>query len=205
MPTITDWLMVGITAIYVVATVFICYANFKSANETKKQTEETKREFEETKREFEETKRIDRMPFLQVDIKSLEQYVSSQESIMLLTTEERVGVQSAGMREIVITNVGNGVAVDIVFGSKSEFVSTKSFQKYSLSVHEQKGIPLSYLILKADTSYSMPKHIVFEFRDIFGNQYKQVLTITLAFEKDKFTGIADYSMQMPVLETRESN
>lgn len=197
-PSITDWLMVGITAIYVVATALICYANFKSANETKKQTEETKREFEETKR-------IDQMPFLQVDIKSLEQFVSSRESIMLLTTEERAGVQSVGIREIIITNVGNGVAVDIDLGSKLEFVSIKSFQKYSLSVHEQKGLPLSFSILKTDTSYSMPKQIVFEFKDIFGNQYKQVLTITLAFEKDKFTGIADYSIQMPVLETRGSN
>lgn len=30
MPTITDWLMIIITFVYVVATIFICFANIKS-------------------------------------------------------------------------------------------------------------------------------------------------------------------------------
>jgi hypothetical protein len=30
MPLITDWLMVGITAVYVVATIFICIYNGRS-------------------------------------------------------------------------------------------------------------------------------------------------------------------------------
>ena len=40
MPTITDWLMVIITLVYVVATVFICIANIKSAKAAREQTEE---------------------------------------------------------------------------------------------------------------------------------------------------------------------
>lgn len=36
----TDWLMVIITAIYVVATIFICVYNGKSAKAAEKQTEE---------------------------------------------------------------------------------------------------------------------------------------------------------------------
>ena len=45
MPTITDWLMVIITGIYVIATVFICGANIKSANAAKQQTIEMKQQF----------------------------------------------------------------------------------------------------------------------------------------------------------------
>lgn len=45
MPTITDWLMVIITFIYVVATVFICIANLKSAKAAREQTEEMKKQF----------------------------------------------------------------------------------------------------------------------------------------------------------------
>ena len=45
MPTITDWLMVIITAIYVIATVFICIANLKSAKAAREQTEEMKKQF----------------------------------------------------------------------------------------------------------------------------------------------------------------
>lgn len=50
MPTITDWLMVIITAIYVIATVFICIANLKSAKAAREQTEEMKKQFLSTNR-----------------------------------------------------------------------------------------------------------------------------------------------------------
>lgn len=42
---LTDWLMVVITAIYVIATIFICIYNGKSANAAKTQTEELKKQF----------------------------------------------------------------------------------------------------------------------------------------------------------------
>ena len=42
---LTDWLMVIITAIYVIATIFICIYNGKSANAAKTQTEEIRRQF----------------------------------------------------------------------------------------------------------------------------------------------------------------
>ncbi len=53
----TDWLMVIITTIYVIATIFICKANLKSAEATKEQLEESKRQFEQNKQQFEEQKR----------------------------------------------------------------------------------------------------------------------------------------------------
>ena len=50
MPMITDWLMVGITLIYVIATIAIWFANHKSARATEKLLVESKRQFDETKR-----------------------------------------------------------------------------------------------------------------------------------------------------------
>lgn len=50
MPTVTDWLMVGITIVYVIATLFICLANMKSAKATREQLAETRRQFEEQNR-----------------------------------------------------------------------------------------------------------------------------------------------------------
>ena len=52
MPTITDWLMVIITGIYVIATIAICWANIKSAKATREQVAEAKRQFEESNRAF---------------------------------------------------------------------------------------------------------------------------------------------------------
>lgn len=45
MPLITDWIMVGITAIYVIATIFICVFNYKTAKATNEQTNELKKQF----------------------------------------------------------------------------------------------------------------------------------------------------------------
>lgn len=49
---ITDWLMVAITAVYVVATIFICRANIKSADATREQVAEAKRQYEEEHRAY---------------------------------------------------------------------------------------------------------------------------------------------------------
>lgn len=45
MPTITDWIMVEITTVYVVATILICFFNYKAAKATKEQTQEMKNQF----------------------------------------------------------------------------------------------------------------------------------------------------------------
>ena len=45
-----DWAMVIITGIYVVATIFICWANIKAANASKEQLREMQRQFAETNR-----------------------------------------------------------------------------------------------------------------------------------------------------------
>ena len=50
MPTITDWLMVAITLVYVVATIFICRANIQSAKAAKAQMEESRKQFYATNR-----------------------------------------------------------------------------------------------------------------------------------------------------------
>lgn len=43
-----DWVMVIITGVYVLATIFICWANIKAANASKEQLREMQREFAET-------------------------------------------------------------------------------------------------------------------------------------------------------------
>ena len=47
-----DWAMVWITLVYVVATIFICVANLRSAKATREQLAESKRQFDEENRAF---------------------------------------------------------------------------------------------------------------------------------------------------------
>ena len=44
-PMVTDWLMLGVTAIYVIATIFICIFNGKAAKAARVQTEEMRQQF----------------------------------------------------------------------------------------------------------------------------------------------------------------
>ena len=50
MPNITDWIMVAITAVYVIATIVICVFNYKTAKAANLQIQESKRQFDETRR-----------------------------------------------------------------------------------------------------------------------------------------------------------
>ena len=47
---ISDWAMVFITLVYVIATIFICWANFKSDKVSKEQLIEMQKQFEENNR-----------------------------------------------------------------------------------------------------------------------------------------------------------
>lgn len=50
MSSTTDWVMVIITGVYVIATIFICIANFKSANASKQQLTEMRQQFKKNNR-----------------------------------------------------------------------------------------------------------------------------------------------------------
>ena len=49
---LTDWLMVIITAVYVIATIFICLANIKSAKASKEQLQESQKQYRATNRPY---------------------------------------------------------------------------------------------------------------------------------------------------------
>ncbi len=54
----SDWVMVFITLVYVIATIFICWANFKSAKVSKEQLIEMQKQFEENNRPYVEVEFI---------------------------------------------------------------------------------------------------------------------------------------------------
>lgn len=58
MPTITDWLMVAITIVYVIATIAICRANMQSAKASKEQLAEMQKQYADENRPFIEAELI---------------------------------------------------------------------------------------------------------------------------------------------------
>lgn len=93
----TDWLMVIITAVYVVATIIICVFNGKSAKAAKEQTETTKLQIDEMVRQYNESNR----PFVIV----------------------RFDIIRSGLMCFVIENIGPVEAKDINIKINDEFIS----------------------------------------------------------------------------------
>lgn len=60
----SDWAMVFITLVYVIATIFICWANFKSAKVSKEQLIEMQKQFKENNRPYVEVEFIFAKHFL---------------------------------------------------------------------------------------------------------------------------------------------
>lgn len=176
MPTVTDWLMVGITLVYVIATIAIWFANHKSARATEKQ-------LVESKRQFDETKRLEHMPYMQV---SFGEWITSAERGSYLPnmwldinrTVENHG-SSSGM-SIDVTNIGLGLAVNL----KCQWVSgdIKQEQHLSASLLKQEECCTSTFIISAAVPDKEPQYaetsLIICFDDFLGNHYEQTVDIS---------------------------
>ena len=101
---LTDWLMVGITFVYVVATILICVYNAKSSKTTKEQVAESKRQFEESKR-------LETMPFLQLEILTNRDRPQFEIELDLCDGNKTETIY----RDVRLKNLGNGSASNIIY------------------------------------------------------------------------------------------
>ena len=124
---ITDWLMVIITAIYVVATILILRANQKSAKITEKQ-------LEASKLQFMETQRLSVLPYLSVDIgDTLFQETDNLpifDLYLWLCPIENNENHAWITRGIVVTNIGAGLVSNL----KVKWIVDGNTYEYSLPI-----------------------------------------------------------------------
>lgn len=188
MPTITDWLMVIITFVYVIATIYICRANLRSAQASKDQ-------LVEMKREHEESIRLQVIPFLQIE--ETMEYAYSYRIDLPLADEES---SDWDMNNVVrIKNLGNGAATNITY--------TWISKHNDISIHEV--FPIN--AIKADGEYriqlcfdSMEDEIdavtgtlILHFDDMRGFSYNQ--SFYFSFCKNRtYSGIKEVSSDAPV-------
>lgn len=194
MPTITDWLMVGITLVYVIATIAIWFANHKSARATEKQ-------LIESKRQFDETKRLEHMPYMQV---SFGEWITSDERGSYLpnmwldinrTADNHAS--SSGM-SIDVTNIGLGLAVNL----KCQWVSgdIKQEQHLSASILKQEECCTSTFIISAAVPDKEPQYaetsLIICFDDFLGNHYEQTVDISFQIHPHHIN-LVQYSTKSP--------
>ena len=178
MPTITDWLMVIITLVYVVATIRICKANIKSAEASKEQLTAAKDQLEEAKREHEETIRLGCMPFLQFEIPATTEKPEFELELPLCNTDVVETVYCTAC----VKNVGNGTATNLTYTWKyaANEITENDYPPINAIMKEDSY----YVQLTCDADAKIEKHntavLVLHYNDLLGNEYEQ--KIILYFE-----------------------
>ena len=170
MPTITDWLMVGITGIYVIATIFICVFNAKSARATYQQ-------LAESKCQFEESKRLETMPFLQLEIPT---EIKSPQFEIELDLCERDTADTI-YKIVKLKNLGNGSATNIVYTWKRNNTCDQVVCDYPPINAIMHGDSY-YFQLSFNTNETMKTRttgvLIWQYDDLLGNSYEQIVTLT---------------------------
>ena len=166
MPTVTDWLMVGITAVYVVATIFICRANIKSANATRDQVAESKRQFDETQR-------LATMPFLSLEHIKDGTLDSDFEVSVPVTKGFSLFCRHSNVFRL--KNIGNGTATTIVYTwtcHKKDICETECFPINAVSVGSPHNITFFYTEDEAPV-YPSKAVLELQYNDLLGHTYEQ--------------------------------
>ena len=176
----TDWLMIGITAAYVVATVFICIANFKSARATRDQVEESKREYEETRR-------LQVMPYLQVSFREglLDEHGDPQTPYSILTISNGEKDNQVSMvRYITFTNVGQGLNhhTKISWNEINKKEKPRFEKDIVIPPQGKWGTNVLFSAQRPESDDPMKKivtkeSIYIEYMDLLGNTYRQHVEI----------------------------
>ena len=194
MPTITDWLMVGITLVYVIATIAIWFANHKSARATEKQ-------LIESKRQFDEAKRLEHMPYMQVSFgewKTSDERGSYFPNMWLNINRTADNHASSSGMSIDVTNIGLGLAVNI----KSKWISAgiEQEQHLSASLLKRGECCNSTFIISAAIPEKEPQYadtsLIICFDDFLGNHYEQTVDISFQIHPHHIS-LVQYSTKPP--------
>lgn len=174
MPSITDWLMVIVTIIYVVATIKICSANIQSARATREQ-------LEESKRQFQETKRLEMMPYFQINVMQGDVNQNSRYGLALSNTNSANLKVSSVSKKIQIENIGLGAAKEVTYTWKNQ---DKCFSRHDLHFSairagqsQEMSVDFCMAAVQNSQPYEIETSMTFIFCDLLENQYKQVLTL----------------------------
>ena len=186
--------MVGITVVYVIATVFICWANFSSARASKAQVEESKRQYDETKR-------LQMMPYFHCDLDKTR--VDDGLSLLIVT-----GCNSNVTygKNFIIKNIGLGSAKDITYkwNNLTSSYDRGVFVFQSLQNGEQQTVPIEFNVPK-DKTESFSVSIDLCYKDLLDNAYVQ--RIEFFFGESPITHKMSFLKQIahaPKLATEEA-
>ena len=178
MPTITDWLMVAITAVYVVATIFICRANLESAKASREQIAESKRQFDEENRAYitysfiYEKRAFYGISFIQIHLKQA--FIDSLDEAKFVSS-----LNSLSKKESVL---GVNQSLDIYFG-------TSRFRE------NQDKLPIEGEVIYSDDNGEYSEHFFIDF-----NNYPPIFSVN-GIEEDIRDEIKQHTKELAKIQT----
>lgn len=171
MPTVTDWIMVGITFVYVAATILIMIANYKSAKAAEKQIQQAKEQLEVSERQFEESKRLECIPFLQIELPYAEYPKCQVEIEMPLCKNEATAFSYINAK---VKNLGYGAATNIRFFWKYEGCQKDLFWTLPINaIMQGDEYIIQFTFLNDENNFVEKATFIWEFEDLLGNGYEQ--------------------------------
>ncbi len=192
MPTITDWLMVGITAVYVVATIFISWANIKSANATRDQ-------LTESKRQYEDKKRLEIMPYFEVRICG--NITDFHDCIHLALSAQNAENGTVIDQRISIKNIGLGPAKDIRYTWKNidgEY-DRNDLEFTAILPGENKDVNIDFYAEHRDdfSEYVASVSIIFIYCDLLENKYHLSIDLDFTISTEDNVKLTKYTVGTP--------
>ena len=196
MPSVTDWLMVVITAIYVVATIAIFVTNKKSEKAAYAQ-------LEENRRQYEDKKRLEIMPYVQFERTDGDTNLALKH---ILDSGENL--QGRYILVLRIKNIGNGTAKDISYSyqwnnlKKSHDIGPFIIQALSSGESQVFKIDFAH-----SNSIKENQSVCFIMRycDLLDNAYSQKLSIKFECTNNSSLRLSKLSTSAPVLLNGEKD
>ena len=177
-PSVTDWLMFGITLIYVIATVAIWKANNKSAQATKEQ-------LKESERQFSETQRLACMPFLQLEYDENphrgEFYISLFPDVYNAESES-FEVGEGNDYYFWLKNLGKGSATNLIYSWQYKDGKYESHMLPINGLMDRDKYPVAFYV---DATKKIEGTLEWGFSDMLGGKYTQ--KVFMAFENGEIT------------------
>ncbi len=192
MPTITDWLMVIITFIYVVATILICMANIKSAKASRDQ-------IAESQRQFEEDQRIKLLPYFQITEIPKPNRTDGRMNCQLSQNRQNMNCVVEGTFYFQIKNIGHDIAKEIEFQWADISMGTLDPFIVSLAVGESRDAEF-FIRASCDDIYTYNREAILKikYKDLFGTYYIQNLSLFFEISPSKIKFIKCF-IDAPVL------
>ena len=174
--SVSDWVMCGITLIYVIATLFILRANKNTVKISEKQ-------LVESKKEFEVKEKLEIMPFLYWAF--ISGTYPQPDGRVNIYNSDGGQIRNTICKTVKLTNVGNGPAINLILFDKNDNEVPHAQCSFAQGVMLREECHYPELIFMNEPENDNTEKLVLQYEDLKGNVYRQETLFDLSENKIK--------------------